>query len=47
MIAIFLKKAQAKNWSCVTEKEMKAKEKAMPKLDENADPQDGRNIKKY
>ena len=42
MIAIFLKKADTNmKWSCVTEKDLKAKEKSMPKMDENADPQEG------
>lgn len=42
MIAVFLKKAeQGKSWGYVTEKELKAKEKSAPKIDETADPQDG------
>jgi hypothetical protein len=44
MIAIFLKKSEKVQWGCVTEKELKAKEKSMPKLDENADPQEGTNL---
>ena len=42
MIAVFLKKSDyAIKWSCVTEKDLKTKEKSMPKMDENADPQEG------
>ena len=41
MVAIFLKKNEPnKFWECITEKELKAKEKSAPKIDENADPQD-------
>ncbi len=43
MIAVFLKKSEKMQWGCVTEKELKAKEKSMPKLDENADPQEGKH----
>ena len=42
MVTVYLKKADVgKSWGYLTEKEMKAKEKAAPKLDENADPQEG------
>ena len=41
MIAIFLRKCETMHWSCVTEKDLKAKEKSLPKMDENADPQEG------
>ncbi len=47
MIAIFLKKSEKVQWGCVTEKELKAKEKSMPKLDENADPQEGTHLLNY
>ena len=41
MVTIFLKKSEKKNWECVTEKEFKAKDKSVPKMDEKADPQEG------
>jgi calcyclin binding protein len=46
MIAIFLKKSESSSiirWSSVTEKDSssKNKEKPLPKMDENADPQEG------
>lgn len=42
MVSIFLKKQETgQNWSYLTEKEAKIKDKPMPKLDENADPQEG------
>jgi calcyclin binding protein len=42
MIVIFLRKSETKNWSCVTEKEMKQKDKtSVPKMDPSADPQEG------
>ena len=46
MVTVFLKKVeQGRNWAYVTEKEAKIKAKTdnkpMPKMDENADPQEG------
>ncbi|RNA33863.1 calcyclin-binding [Brachionus plicatilis] len=42
MVTVFLKKKNiGENWSCLTEKEMISKEKSTPKIDENADPQEG------
>lgn len=42
MVTIFLKKKKTgENWSYLTEKEMKTKEKPAPKIDENIDPQEG------
>lgn len=42
MVTVFLKKKKTgENWSYLTDKEMKSKEKATPKLDENTDPQEG------
>lgn len=42
MVTIFLKKKKAgENWSYLTEKEMKIKDKPAPKIDENIDPQEG------
>lgn len=44
MVTVFLKKVEtSKSWSYLTEKEAKLKDKpmSMPKMDENADPQEG------
>jgi calcyclin binding protein len=42
MVTVFLKKADVgKSWGYLTEKEKKLKDKAAPKLDDNADPQEG------
>ena len=40
MIIISLRKSEAKHWNYVTEKEMKLKDKPLPKMDEKADPQE-------
>ncbi|CAF0741553.1 unnamed protein product [Brachionus calyciflorus] len=42
MITVFLKKSKAgNNWGYLTQQEMKTRERAAPKLDENTDPQEG------
>jgi calcyclin binding protein len=42
IVSIFLKKQETgKSWSVLTEKEAIVKDKPMPKMDENADPQEG------
>ena len=42
MVTVFLRKVEAaKTWNYVTEKEARLKDKAMPKVDENMDPQEG------
>ena len=42
MVTVFLRKVDTgRSWGYVTEKEAKLKDKAVPKMDENADPQEG------
>lgn len=41
MITVMLRKKSNETWSCLTQKEQKAKEASKPKLDENSDPQEG------
>jgi calcyclin binding protein len=42
MVTVFLRKVSVgQTWNYVTEKEAKLKEKSMPKMDENIDPQEG------